>query len=132
MPDYDPGMEALVSELLRVLAPDVDTAALGYIEQMRALQKALVDLLSGAATVTSRGKPPGTEEGGGLMPEDEALVRFALGRLDPKTGDQDLEGGEVLTRLLACVDKDLFKWTSAMVQPVGPSGAAQVAVVEEA
>ena len=38
MPDYDPGMEALVAEMLTVLAPDVDVAPLGYVEQLRVLQ----------------------------------------------------------------------------------------------
>lgn len=126
MPDYDPGMEALVAEMLRILAPEVETDTLGYIEQLRALQTALVDLLTGKTTV-ARAKP---EDGLVLAPEDEALLRFALGKLDAKTGDQDLEGADVVRRLLSANDKELMRWTSALVQPVGPSGDAVVAGFE--
>ena len=41
MPNYDPSMEALVAEMLGILAPDVETDALGYIDQLRAVQTAL-------------------------------------------------------------------------------------------
>ena len=63
-------------------------------------------------------------------PQDEQVMRQALGQLNPKHGDGELGYGEVLRRLLSAVDKELFKWTSGMVQPPGPSGDAQVYVVE--
>ena len=85
MPDYDPGMEALVAEMLTVLAPDVDVAPLGYVEQLRVLQTTLVDLLTGKTTVASSRAQPG--DGLVLSPEDEVLLRFALGKLDAKTGE---------------------------------------------
>ena len=128
MPDYDPGMEALVAEMLRILAPDTDTAALGYVEQLRALQTALVDLLTGKTTVASSRAQPG--DGLALTPEDEALLRFALGKFDAKAGDDALEGADVVRRLLSAIDRELMRWTSAMVQPVGPSGDAVVAGFE--
>lgn len=133
MPDcYSPEMEALVAEMLRVLAPDVETEMMDYISQLRALQKALVDLLSGqTAMATGRVRPGEGEEGLQITPEDEALVRFALGKLDPKAGDQELEGADVLRRELSAIDKELMKWTSGLVQPPGPSGDACVAVTED-
>ena len=128
MPDYDPGMEALIAEMLRILAPEVETETLGYVEQLRALQTALVDLLTGKPS----GATPRTELGNGLTvtPEEEALLRFALGKLDAKTGDQDLEGAEVVRRLLACVDVELSRWTSSIEQVPGPSGAASLPPVD--
>lgn len=121
MPDYDPGMEALVAEMLRVLAPDVEPEPVGYIDQLRAVQQALVDLLSGVSGLAEPKEP---------SPEDEALLRFALGKLDAKAGDHELEGADVVRRLLSAVDRELMKWTSSIVQPVGPSGDAVVAVAE--
>jgi hypothetical protein len=131
MPDcYDPQMEALIGEMLRVLAPDVDREGLGYIEQLRALQTALVDLLSGKTVVAGAERKP-IEEGLQISPEDEALLRFALGKLDAKAGDHELEGADVVRRELSAIDKELMRWTSGLVQPPGPSGDACVAPVEE-
>ena len=125
MPDYDPSMEALVTEMLTILAPDVEADALGYIEQLRAVQTALVDLLTGKTTVAQSRTALGNSLV--LTPEQDALLRMALGKLDAKAGDGELEGAEVIRRLLSCVDRELMKWTSALVQEVGPSGDAVVA-----
>ena len=65
-----------------------------------------------------------------LAPEDEVLLRMALGKLDAKAGDGELEGAEVIRRLLSAIDKELMRWTSALVQAVGPSGDAVVAGFE--
>lgn len=130
MPDYDPSMEALVTEMLTILAPDVETDALGYIEQLRAVQTALVDLLTGKTTVAPSRARAG--EGLVLTPEQDALLRLALGKLDAKAGDTELEGAEVIRRLLSAIDKELMRWTSALVQVIGPSGDAVVAGFEPA
>ena len=42
------------------------------------------------------------------------------------------EGAEVIRRLLSCVDRELMKWTSGLVQVAGPSGDAVVAGFEPA
>ena len=128
MPDYDPSMEALVTEMLTILAPDVEADALGYIEQLRAVQTALVDLLTGKTVVASSRAQPG--EGLVLTAEQDALLRLALGKLDAKAGDGELEGAEVIRRLLSAIDRELMRWTSGLVQALGPSGDAVVAVGE--
>ena len=125
MPDYDPSMEALVAEMLRILAPDVETDALGYIDQLRTVQTALVDLLTGKTVVASSQAKPG--DGLVLAPEDEVLLRMALGKLDAKAGDHELDGADVVRRLLSAIDRELMRWTSALVQEIGPSGDAVVA-----
>ena len=83
MPDYDPGMEALVTEMLRILAPDVEADALGYIEQLRAVQTALVDLLTGKTVVASSRAQPG---------EGLVLTRRAGRALAPGPGEARREG----------------------------------------
>ena len=119
MPDYDPTTVALVGEMLTVLDADADTDTLSYEDQLRAVQVALTEAL---------------QTGGELVEapaaEDEQVMRQALSRLDPKSGDAELGYGEVLRRLLSAVDKELFKWTSGLVQPPGPSGDAQVHVFD--
>ena len=130
MPDYDPSMEALVTEMLRILAPDVETDALGYIAQLRALQTALVDLLTGKTTEATSHAQPG--DGLVLTPEAEAVLRMALGKLDAKAGDHELAGADVLRRLLSSIDRELMKWTSGLVQVAGPSGDAVMPEVEVA
>ena len=120
---YDPTQVALVSEMLKVCTPQKGRGAkaaqeamaeASYPEQLRQLQAALMEAL---------------QTGDTEAPSPEAMQTMvqALGRLDPKTGDQYLEYGAILRRLLACVDRELMKWTSAPVQPIGPSGEAVVA-----
>ena len=120
MPNYDPTTVALVGEMLKVLDAEADAETMSYEDQLRAVQVALTEALQtgGAA----REEP---------SPEDEQVMRQALGQLDPKHGDAELGYGEVLRRLLSAVDKELFKWTSGMVQPVGPSGDFQVHVFDD-
>jgi hypothetical protein len=118
MPDYDPTAEALVAALREVLAPPGRNAPRTYIDDLRAVQVALVELL---AQETPEAPDPETDQ----------LMRQALGRVDPKNEDQYLGYGEVLRRLLSCVDRQLFVWTSGMVQPVGPSGDYQVHEYDE-
>jgi hypothetical protein len=55
-------------------------------------------------------------------------MRQALGHLDAKAGDVELEYLEVLRRCLAAVEKELFKWASSLVQPAGFSGEIQIPV----
>jgi hypothetical protein len=118
MPDYDPTTEALMAEIRNALAPPESEAPRTYVDDLRAVQVALVDALAKETP-----EPP--------SPEAEQTMRQALGQLDPKNEDQWLGYGEVLRRLLTCVDKQLFIWTSGLVQPVGPSGDAQVHEFDE-
>ena len=116
MPDYDPTTMALVDELCKALDAPKQDEFLAYTDQLRRVQAALM-----VQVQTSEETP---------KPEAEQVMRQALGYLDPKSGDQYAEYGEVLRRLLAAVDKELMKWTSGMVQPIGPSGEAVVAQTE--
>jgi hypothetical protein len=120
MPDYDPTTVALVGEMLTVLDAEADAETMSYEDQLRAVQQGLTEALQTGGDAVEAPSP-----------EDEQVMRQALGRLDPKAGDVELGYGEVLRRLLSAIDKELFKWTSGMVQPPGPSGDAQVAVTED-
>jgi hypothetical protein len=119
MPDYDETTVALVGEMLKVLDAEADATTMSYEDQLRAVEIGLTEALH---TDTGEVEAP--------APEDEQVMRQALGRLDPKNTDAELEYGDVLRRLLSAIDKELFKWTSGLVQPPGPSGDAQVALVE--
>lgn len=120
MEPYDPTLEALVSAMVKVLDAEADVEVLSYIDQLRAVQLGLFEALHAH-----------TGEVDEPSPEDEQVMRQALGHLDPKNGDAELDYGDVLRRLLSAVDKELFKWTSSVVQPPGPSGDAQVALTED-
>ena len=116
MPDYDPTTEALMADLLAVLDPQEGDAGLSYIDTLRRVQTALMMTLQEGEAVPD--------------PEDERVLRQALSQLDAKNEDRWLGVGEVLRRLLSAVDRELFRWTSSIIQPPGPSGDAQVAVVD--
>jgi hypothetical protein len=119
MPDYDPTTVALMGEILKVLDTEADADTMSYEDQLRAVQVALTEAMQ-----------TGGEPVEAPSPEGEQVMRQALGQLDPKHGDAELGYGEVLRRLLSAVDKELFKWTSGLVQPPGPSGDAQVHVFD--
>ncbi len=118
MPDYDPTMEALIASVLEALDPPDDDTPRSYIDDLRGVQMALVKALA-------------EESPEAPSPEAEQTMRQAIGVLDPKSEDQYLGYGEVLRRLLSAVDRQLFIWSSGMVQPVGPSGDYQVHEYEE-
>ena len=59
-------------------------------------------------------------------PEEEQAVSQALSRLHPTADDAQADHGTRLRRLQARVDVELSRWTSAIVQPPGPSGATAV------
>lgn len=114
MEPYDPTNEALVEALLECLDHDAEMTA-GYVDQLRQLAYTLHHILQ---------HPEGHE----LTPECEQTLRQALGHLDPKNGDAELDTLDVLRRCQAAVDRELFKWDSSLVQPAGWSGAIQVAI----
>lgn len=114
MEPYDPTLEALVAAMLEALDHDAEMTA-GYLDQLRQLAYTLQHILS---------NPEGHE----ATPEQEQVMRQALGHLDPKNGDVELDYLDVLRRCQAAVDKELFKWDSSIVQPIGWSGEAQVAI----
>lgn len=112
----DPTTEQLVLDLLTALDPDPADAQRSYIDRLRRLQQELVDALAlGAAPLSA---------------EQEQAVRQFVGRTDPHPDDAQQDSGMMLRRALALVDGELFKWTSGMVQPAGPSGATAVAAHE--
>jgi hypothetical protein len=127
MPDYDPTLEALIDAVLLALDPDADMTQ-GYVDKLRhivvTLQRILTDPESYGVVTTE--KPPGS--GTPLAPEAEAVMRQALGVLDAKAGDAELEYLEVLKRLQGAIEKELFKWASSIVQPAGFSGEIQIPV----
>lgn len=114
MEPYDPTLEALVAAMLESLDHDADMTA-GYVDQLRQLAYTLQHIL----------RDPSAHE---PTPEQEQVMRQALGHLDPKNGDAELDYLDVLRRLQAAVDRELFKWDSSIVQPIGWSGEAQVAI----
>lgn len=120
MPDYDETTVALVGEMLKVLDAEAETDGMAYEDMLRVVQIGLTEALH---TDTGEGEEP--------SPEDEQTMRQALGRLDPKNMDSELDYQDVLRRLLSAIDKELMKWTSGLVQPPGPSGDACVAVRED-
>jgi hypothetical protein len=111
---YDPTLEALVEAMLDALDPDADMAQ-GYVDQLRQLIVTLQHILA-----DSESHEP--------TPESEQVMRQALGHLDAKAGDVELEYLEVVRRCLAAVEKELFKWASSLVQPAGFSGEIQIPV----
>jgi hypothetical protein len=114
MEPYDPTMEALVDAMLQALDPDADMTQ-GYPDKLRQLIVTLSHILNDA-------------ESHNPTPELEQTMRQALGYLDAKAGDVELDYLDILRRCLAAVEKDLFKWASSIVQPAGFSGEIQIPV----
>ena len=59
-------------------------------------------------------------------------MREAVARLDPHAEDMYTEAGTLLRRLQSSIDKELMRWTSGLVQPVGVSGDAVMELAPEA
>ena len=111
MPPYDPTLVALVDTLVTTCVPASPAAP--YVEDLRVMQQWLAEQLRTGQTAPS--------------PEAEQALRAAMSRLDAKPHDERVGYGEVLRRVLSAVDQELFRWTSAAVQPRGPSGDTAVA-----
>jgi hypothetical protein len=114
MEPYDPTMEALVDAMLQALDHEADMAQ-GYVDKLRQLIVTLSHILNDT-------------ESHDPTPELEQAMRQALGYLDAKAGDVELDYLEILRRCLAAIEKDLFKWASSIVQPAGFSGEIQIPV----
>jgi hypothetical protein len=114
MPYYDPAMEALIAACLESLDHDADMTH-GYTDQLRQLDVTIRHILADA-------------ESHEPTPEQEQQMRQALGVLDAKAGDASLDYLDVLRRLQAAVEKELFRWDSSLVQPVGFSGESQIPI----
>ena len=112
MEPYDPLMEALVSAMLQCLDHDADMTR-GYLDQLRQLTVTMAHML---ADVESHAPTP----------EQDVLMRQALGRLDPHPEDASLGYVEVLQRVQGAVERELFRWDSSLVQVPGFSGAVQI------
>lgn len=108
----DLAVHAVVEETLEQLDPNEDDKTLAYEDLLRRLQTVLQE------------KVAQTEE---PTPEEEQAVSQALSRLHPTADDAQADHGTRLRRLQVRVDVELSRWTSAMVQPPGPSGATAVA-----
>ena len=111
---YDPTNEALIRAMLTEMDPQEGDDDLAYVDLLRRAQAVLVDRLARSTDE----EPPR---------EEQNAVAQALGRLDPHADDALVDHGTRLRRLQARIDLELFRWTSGMVQPPGPSGAVQVA-----
>jgi hypothetical protein len=126
MEPYDPTMEALIDAMIEALDHDADMSQ-GYVDKLRQLVVTFTHIL---ADPESHGvlaaKPPGS--GDPSQAETEQVMRQALGHLDPKAGDAELEYLEVLRRLQGSVERELFRWASSIVQPAGFSGEIQIPV----
>jgi hypothetical protein len=114
MEPYDPTLEALVDAMIEALDHDADMSQ-GYVDKLRQLVVTLTHILD----------DPESHE---PTPELEQVMRQALGHMDAKAGDAELDYLEVLRRMLAAVEKELFKWASSIVQPAGFSGEIQIPV----
>jgi hypothetical protein len=114
MEPYDPTMEALVDAMIEALDHDADMTQ-GYVDKLRQLVVTLQHILA-------------DPESHDVTPEVEQIMRQALGHLDAKAGDGELEYLQVLQRLQAAIEKELFKWASSLVQPAGFSGETQIPV----
>lgn len=114
MEPYDPTLEALIDAMLQCLDHDAEMTA-GYVDKLRQLAYTLKHILD---------DPAGHEP----TPEQEQVMRQALGMLDAKAGDAELDYLDVLKRCQQAIDIELFRWDSALVQPPGWSGASQVAL----
>jgi hypothetical protein len=119
-------MEALVDAMLKALDADADMTQ-GYVDKLRQLVVTLTQMLAdpeGHGLLAA--KPPGS--GDPAQAETEQVMRQALGHLDPKAGDVELEYLQVLQRLQGSVERELFRWASSIVQPAGFSGEIQIPV----
>jgi len=114
MEPYDPTLEALVDAMLEALDHDVDMTQ-GYVDKLRQLVVTFRHILA----------DPDSHE---PTPEQEQVLRQALGMLDAKAGDAELGYLEVVRRCQAAIEKELFRWASSLVQPPGFSGAIQIPV----
>jgi hypothetical protein len=123
---YDPTMEALVDAMIQALDHDADMTQ-GYVDKLRQLVVTLQHMLADPeGHGLMEAKPPGSGEPS--QAETEQVMRQALGHLDPKAGDVELEYLQVLQRLQGALEKELFKWASSLVQPAGFSGESQIPV----
>jgi hypothetical protein len=108
---YDPTNEAIVRDLLAVLDPQESDAGLPYVDLLRRTQTVLADLLA---------------HGEALTPEQDTAIAQALSHTHPTADDHLADAGTRLRRLQVVIDTEVSRWTSGMVQPVGPSGARAV------
>ena len=109
----DPTTEALVRDLLTQLDDQEDNAQLSYVDALRRVQGALTKALATA-------EPD-------LTSEQDAALSQTLGRLSPTADDARIDPVTRLRRVHGWVDMELSRWTSAIVQPRGPSGTTVVA-----
>ena len=100
--------------MLQCLDHDAEMMA-GYLDQLRQLAYTLQHIM----THSEEHEP---------TPEQEQVMRQALGHLDAKAGDVELDYLDVLRRLQSAIDKELFRWDSSLVQPAGWSGEIQVPI----
>jgi hypothetical protein len=114
MEPYDPTLEALVDAMIQALDHEAEMTR-GYVDKLRQLTVTMRHILA----------DPGSHE---PTPEQEQVMRQALGMLDAKAGDAELDYLDVLRRCQAAVEKELFKWDSSIVQPAGFSGEIQIPV----
>ena len=111
--------------LLRVFDPDPADAQRTYAELALRCQTRLWGGPPGAVHLPpGQGKPPGKPPpAAGVTEADEiAAIRAALGFFGAEPDDARKGNEELVARLAVILDTIVGRWTSALVQPVGPSG----------
>lgn len=111
---------AMMLAVLKAMDPPGNVDQLRYEDVLRALQKVLAEWM---ITAPTRGKDDQPAE---LQPEADQALRQAIGHFDPHNEDHLAESLALLKRLQVTVDLELSRWTSALVQPAGPSGERAV------
>lgn len=109
--------------VLQAIDPPDNADQLSYVEVLRANQHALEALLIHSPPAERPGRP---ETEAGVSSEAEAAIRQAVAHFDPHNDDHLQDGLAMIERLQATVDLELSRWTSAPVQPAGPSGERAV------
>lgn len=118
-PPHDAEREVMLAVLKAMDEPE-HADQLSYVEVLRALQKVLAEWM---ITAPTRGTDDQPAE---LSPEADQALRQATAYFDPHNEDHLQDALALLRRLQQTVDLELSRWTSAMVQPAGPSGERAV------
>src|SRR5262245_46686333 len=122
---YDPATEAVMRWVLHELDPQPGDDTLSYEDTLRRLQTVLLAMVNTGAPPSATARQPG-EGPAEATPEQQNAVTQGLARLHASADDHLVDHGTRLRRLQMVVDADCSRWTSAMVQPIGPSGYTAV------
>lgn len=111
---YDPTTQAVIDSMIQTLDHDADMTS-HYVDKLRQLAYTIHHILQDPATHQPTG-------------EQDATMRASLGYLWATPDIGTIAYVEVLQRCAASVERELSRWDSSLVQPVGWLGATQVPV----